>query len=156
MTPPAVYCIDTSSLIFAANDAYPLDVFASFWSRLDVLVGDGRVIAPREVLKEISRQDDDLHLWCKNRNGLFVPNSIELQRELLFVNAQFPSLVDLKKGRGLADPWVVALGKLSGATVVTEEDSKPTWPKIPDACLSLGIPRIRLLDVIRQEGWTWN
>lgn len=154
--PPVVYCLDTSSLIFAANEAYPFDLFASFWSRLDDLVTEGRAVSPKEVLKEISRQDDDLYAWCKNRNGLFVPNSTELQTELTAVNAQFPSLVDLKKGRGLADPWVVALGKLTRATVVTEENFKPTWPRIPDACQALGIQRVRLIELIRREGWTWN
>lgn len=154
--PPSVYCLDTSSLIFAATEAYPLDLFASFWTRLDALVAAGRAISPKEVLKEISRQDDDLHAWCRHRTGLFVPNSTELQTELLAVNTQFPSLVDQRKGRGLADPWVVALGKLMRATVITEENFKPTWPRIPDACQALGIPRVKLIDLIRQEGWTWN
>lgn len=157
MTGP-LYCVDTSSLIHAADRAYPIDVFGSFWERFDGLISDGRVIAPREVLKEISRQHDELHDWCKGRNGMFVPTSVELQRELVMVNQQFPTLVDLKKNRGLADPWVVALARLTGATavVLTQEFSKPTKPRIPDACRALGIRTMNLLDLIRQEKWTWN
>jgi hypothetical protein len=62
-------------------------------------------------------------------------------------------LVDLKKGRGQADPFVVALARVRGATVVTEEHAKPTAPKIPDACRRFGIRCINLLEFIREMRW---
>lgn len=150
------YVLDTSALIHAAVRAYPMDVFGSFWTRLADLIADGRAFAPKEVEKEIKRQDDDLHKWCKGKNGLFVPPEVEIQQAMSAVTQQFPSLVDETKGRGLADPWVVATAQVSSATVVTQEFPKPTKPRIPDACRVLKIPCVNLLELIRAEGWTWN
>ncbi len=150
------YCLDTSALIHAAVRAYPMDVFGSFWTRLGDLIADGRAFAPKEVQREIKQQDDELHGWCKEKNGLFVPPEVEIQAAMSAVTEQFPSLVDQTKGRGLADPWVVATAQVSSATVVTQEFSKPTKPRIPDACRVLEIPCVNLLELIRAERWTWN
>jgi hypothetical protein len=61
------------------------------------------------------------------------------------------------KNRNRADPFVIAVAGLRGATVVTGEGSDGTAdrPKIPFVCSQLRIPCIRLLDVIRAEGWSF-
>jgi hypothetical protein len=41
-----VYCIDTSSLIAAWQERYPLENFPSFWHKLDGLITDGRLVSP--------------------------------------------------------------------------------------------------------------
>ena len=156
MTSARSYCLDTSALIHAAVRAYPMDVFGSFWTRLECLIDEGRAIARKEVEKEIKKQDDELRDRCKGRSSLFVAPEVEIQQTMSAVAQQFPSLVNQTKLRGLADPWVVATAQTMEATVVTQEGSKPTKPKIPDACRALGIPCLNLLDFIRAEGWTWN
>jgi hypothetical protein len=148
-----IYCFDTSALIHAAARAYPIEVFASFWERFSALIQAGTAIAIDEVLREIERKDDELHAWCKLHSELFTPMTEEVQISAREVVAAFPSLVDLNRGRGQADPFVVALARVRGAVVVTQEPPKPTSPRIPDACKHFAVPCINLLDFIRQLRW---
>ena len=61
------------------------------------------------------------------------------------------------KNRNRADPFVIALAELRGATVVTGEGSDGTErrPKIPYVCQQRDIPCIRFLQFIQDEGWTF-
>jgi hypothetical protein len=71
------------------------------------------------------------------------------------VLAQFPRLVGQKKLRTSADPFVIALARVEGLKIVTDE--KPTGnldrPNIPDVCMAMGMTPIGLLDVIKAEKW---
>jgi hypothetical protein len=62
------------------------------------------------------------------------------------------------KNRNRADPFVIALARMRGATVVTGEGSDGTAnrPKIPFVCEQLGINCVRFLDVVTLEGWTFS
>jgi hypothetical protein len=64
-------------------------------------------------------------------------------------------LIDPSDAHGQADPFVIALAAEWDWTVVTAERSKPTKPKIPDACRQLGIPCITLIEMFQHEGWTF-
>jgi hypothetical protein len=63
-----VYIVDTSALIAAWNENYPIDAFPAFWERIDELVSEGRFRAPDEVLSELGKVDDDPHTWLKERS----------------------------------------------------------------------------------------
>jgi hypothetical protein len=58
-----------------------------------------------------------------------------------------------------ADAYVIAIAKLRGGIVVTQETSSShkVRPKrthyIPDVCSGLGIPCINILGMMRREGW---
>ena len=60
-----------------------------------------------------------------------------------------------KKQRFAADPFIIAVAKLRGLTLVTEE--RPTGslnrPNIPDICADYGLSYINLLQLIRAESW---
>ncbi|MDW8347927.1 MAG: DUF4411 family protein, partial [Bacteroidia bacterium] len=102
-----------------------------------------------------------LKSWAKNQSGLFVPLEPQLQAEANAIQERYPELVDVKSGYESADPWVIALAKLNGWTVVSQETSaneKRKPPKsyyIPDVCRDLGVPCINLLGLMRKEGWTF-
>ncbi|MBX9720834.1 MAG: DUF4411 family protein, partial [Candidatus Obscuribacterales bacterium] len=53
------------------------------------------------------------------------------------------------------DPFVIALASVHRCAVITEEEpsAKPNKPRIPDVCKDLGIKTLKLVDVIKQEGW---
>jgi hypothetical protein len=59
------------------------------------------------------------------------------------------------KLRTSADPFVIALAKVEGWQIVTDE--KPTTsltrPNIPDVCKELGMTTIDILQVIKLEKW---
>jgi hypothetical protein len=40
---------------------------------MEGMIQEGRLVAPDEVLKELSKKDDDLHNWARLQHGLFCP-----------------------------------------------------------------------------------
>ncbi|MGM5484332.1 MAG: DUF4411 family protein [Nanobdellota archaeon] len=101
------YIIDTSSLV-KLNRNNPLDVFPTIWKKLEQLIKDNRLIAPKEVLLEISQNDDQLSKWTKKQRKMFkdpTPKQIEIVKNIL---DKFPSLIDVERKYD-ADPWVIAL-----------------------------------------------
>ena len=67
------YCIDTSALMDAWVRWYPIDLFPSLWRRVDKLIADKELYSPEEVLIEISKKEDDLNRWAKDRQQMFQP-----------------------------------------------------------------------------------
>jgi hypothetical protein len=151
-----IYCIDTSSLIAAWQERYPIENFPKFWDRIDGLIEDGRLISPIEVFNEIRKRSDELSGWLKSRkDAMFRELDDDVQIEVANVLQRFPRLVADKKLRTSADPFVIALARITGHQLVTEE--KPTGslnrPNIPDVCAELSLSTIGILQVIQREKW---
>lgn len=149
------YCIDTSSLIAAWQERYPIENFPPFWDKVDSLILDRRLIAPIEVLNETKKRSDELHAWLKARPSAFRDLDEPVQIQAAEVLAQFPRLVGERKLRTSADPFVIALARVEGVKLVTDE--KPTGnlsrPNIPDVCTALGMDTMGLIDLIKAEKW---
>ena len=149
------YCIDTSSLIAAWEERYPIDHFPNFWKLFEGAIKDGKLSAPAPVLDETKRKSRELYEWLEDRDHLFVDLDEALQLEVKQILVKHPRLVMEKKQRYAADPFVIALAKLNGLLVVTDE--KPTGslnrPNIPDVCDDFGLTWIGLLNLIKQEKW---
>ena len=150
-----IYCIDTSSLIAAWQERYPIENFPPFWIKMDSLIAEGRLIAPIEVLNETKKRSDELHAWLKARPSMFRELDDAIQTEAVNVLARFPRLVGERKLRTSADPFVIALAKVEGLEVVTDE--KPTGSatryNIPDVCTAFGMTSMGVLDLIKAEKW---
>ncbi len=76
--------------------------------------------------------------------------------EVSNVLAGLPDLVDENSERNRADPFVVALARLRGGAVVTEERARrgPTGrPRIPDVCAHLDIECLDWFGLLRAIGW---
>lgn len=151
-----IYCIDTSSFIAAWQERYPIDHFPAFWRKMDELIGAQRLLSPVEVLNETMKRSDELHQWLKQRANMFRELDDAIQIEAANVLAKFPRLVGQRKLRTSADPFVIALARVAGLKIVTDEKptGNPERPNIPDVCIALGMePSIGLLDVIKAERW---
>jgi len=151
-----IYCVDTSSLIAAWQERYPIENFPKFWDHIDGLIQEKRMISPMEVFFETKKRSDELHGWLKSRKAdLFHELDDAVKNEAANVLARFPRLVGEKKLNTSADPFVIALALVQGVPVVTEE--KPTAsdrrPHIPDVCAAFGVEGKNLLDMIRSEKW---
>jgi hypothetical protein len=151
-----IYCIDTSALIAAWQERYPPENFPPFWRRIDGLIEASRLTAPMEVLRETQKRSDELHKWLLARKQMFRELEDAIQVEAAKVLSQFPRLVGERKLRTSADPFVIALARVEGLRIVTDE--KPTGnlarPNIPDVCTALSMgPYLGLLDLIRAEKW---
>ena len=149
------YCIDTSSLIAAWQERYPIGNFPSFWAKVDELIAEGRLLAPVEVFREVEKRSDELHTWLKERKFMFRELNDEIQIEVSQVLARFPRLVGEKKLRTSADPFVIAMARVEGLQLVTEEKPKGTLvrPNIPDVCAEMNMSSIGLLQLIQTEKW---
>jgi hypothetical protein len=151
-----IYCIDTSALIAAWHERYPIENFPPFWDKMDGLISKGRLVAPIEVYHETGKRSDELHAWLGARKGMLRELGEDVQITAGGILMKFPRLV--AKVRTSADPFVIAVPQVSSLQIVTDE--KPTGvahrPNIPDVVAALGLkPCMGLLDVIRAEKWVF-
>ena len=152
--PGYCYCIDTSALM-DLTERYPDSVFQTLWKNIETLVSQKRLIAPREVFKEII-WDTQLLAWAKKHKKMFRDLDAEQLQYVKEIEAKYPSLVDPAKTTPDADPFIIALAKAENATVVTSE--KPASPtstrvKIPDVCQGYGIKCMSLTEWFNEQKW---
>ena len=153
-----MYCIDTSALVDGWVRYYPPDVFPTLWTRLEEMARSGRIVAPDEVMKELSRKDDDLFNWARLNENLFIPLDTAIQMATQEILAAFPRLVDSERDRSTADPFVIAVARVHRYCVVTGEKSAgtATRPKIPNVCGHFGIRYVNMLAFMREQKWQFS
>ena len=152
----SLYCVDTSALIDGLERYYPEENFPGLWERIDALIEDGRFRLSEEVWEELQQKDERAKEWAQPRlDKLMVPTDHAVIASTQSVLRAHELLVKNMKGRNRADPFVIGLARVLGATVVTGEggDGNARRPKIPYVCEQLGLTCIRFLDVVRAEGW---
>lgn len=157
------YCIDTSALIDLWRRKYAPDVFPSLWKNLENLISQGRLIAPREVFRELKRyfdKNDELLKWAKAHKRMFIDLDNEQQLQVRSILRKFTRLVDENKDTEEVDPFVIALAMSKDWTVITSEQpanltANPTArPKIPDVCKYFNVKCIyELLEFFREQKW---
>ena len=152
------YSIDTSSILDGWRRYYPIDVFPTLWNNLEELIRKGDMKASVEVRYELAKKDDAVHAWLKEHDGFYVPIDNRIQREVSGILKQYPRLIDTRRGRSGADPFVIALAKINECAVVTGElaSGRLDRPKIPDVCDAVGVECLNLLKLIRREGWVFS
>lgn len=137
---------------------YPPDIFPGIWRKIEVLIESGQLGASEEVLHELEKKDDDVHSWAKERSSMFLPTDELVQIHVARILTSHQRLVDTRKNRSSADPFVIALSQIHRCAVVTAE--KPTTnlnsPRIPDVCADLGIQTVSLLELFRLESWIFQ
>jgi hypothetical protein len=105
-----IYCVDTSSLIAAWHERYPIENFPKFWARVDGLIEEKRIVSPIDVFLETKKRSAELHGWLKSRKAdVFLELDDAVQNEAANVLMRFPRLVGEKKLNTSADPFVIAL-----------------------------------------------
>ena len=139
------------------NDTYPRAIFGTFWERFEELIESGDAVAIGEVFTELEKRDDDLCSWAKARKEMFIPAEEDIQIALREVLGLSEKMVGSQKGRNAADPWVIALAKARGLTVVTMElgSGNLAKPKIPDVCAALGVTCINVIGLAQEQGWSF-
>lgn len=152
------YSIDTSAILDGWIRYYPPDTFPGLWERIDELIAARQLIATEEVLHELAKKDDDVYAWAKEREEMFIPIDDQIQPAVADILEQFEKLLDTRKNRSAADPFVIALARIEDCTVVTGEKLTESLdrPNIPDVCRALGILDFNLLQMMRNEGWTFS
>jgi len=81
----------------------------------------------------------------------------DLQIRVAEIMGRYPRLVDTRKNRSTADPFVIAVASLNDPNFVVVTQEGPTnniaKPKIPDVCAAEGLGCISILDLIVREDW---
>jgi len=151
------FCFDTSALSYMWYRDYRPSAFPSVWRILAEAIDARVAIAPREVYLELEcKRDAEMFNWVKAHKDMFVPDTQELVSAVIDLEREFPNLVECDKEPYDADPWVIALAELHGASVITGEEGygnrsggmlKPRV-KIPDVCRARGINLATVPDFI--------
>lgn len=156
MPSEARYSLDTSSLVAAWRERYPIENFPSFWERLERLIETGGALASTEVLRELKRRDADLYAWFKQHEKMFVEIDDGIQQAVIEIMGKYPKFVDERTGKSAGDPFVIALAMKSSPPliVVTEEGlGSENRPTIPLVCGREKLPCINLLQLIKEQNW---
>lgn len=155
----SIYSVDTASLMDWHVRFYPVDVFPGLVRLFDGLIAEKRVLIAETVNDEIkSVGSAGLQAWAKDRKAIFEPTAEHLA-EALKIEGAYPGMKDPRAPYTEADAYVIAVAKLRGGIVVTQETSSSMKKKpkqthyIPDVCSGLGIPCINILGMMRREGW---
>jgi hypothetical protein len=153
--PPYEYVLDSSAL-FDLKRLYPEKVFPGVWEKFNELCEKKSIIAPREVLFEIQKGNDELLEWIKNYPDIFIEPTEEKEFDLIQQVLTFypPEIITKNStGRPWADPFVIACAKHYNIRIIQHEVSDPNQYKIPAIAKKLDIHCHRLVDFFDREGW---
>ncbi len=150
---PKVYSIDSSSLIQAWNVNQPRDLFPPFWEKLGTLMKNGVIRCSEEVRYELAKKSDGVCDWVKDLGDILIPHDEVVQKAVREILKTHPKLIDTRKNRSGADPFVVAVALVNKGQVITNEfpSGKVHRPHIPDVCKAYKIECISLLKVLREQ-----
>ncbi|HUT61305.1 MAG TPA: DUF4411 family protein [Phycisphaerae bacterium] len=152
------YSIDTSAILDGWRRHYPPEAFPALWDRIHDLIEAGDLIATEEVLYELEKQDDDVYAWALANRSIFYSIDPRTQVAVSQILRDHPRLVDTRKNRSGADPFVIALAKVQDCVVVTGEPptNNPDRPNIPDVCRAMGVRCISLLQLVLEQRWVFE
>lgn len=153
------YSIDTSGILEPWHRIYPPTTFPLLWyEHLPGLIESGDLRGSMEVKGELKRKDDDAAEWARSQADFFVEIDEDVQLCVREIMAKYPKLVKLGGGGWSGtDPFVIALARVHGAAVISEEKPKSIAnPRIPDVCDALGVRCLKVVDLIREQGWKFH
>jgi len=155
---PKIYCLDSNALIEPWNKYYSPKI-SNYFEILEQLIEEERIFCTEEVALEIKRGDDLLYHWLKKNESTFVKGiDSDVQNKVRQILSQFPHLIDSKKQRSMADPWVIAHAWSLNAIVVTKEYPTDSIKKckIPDVCKYYNIKCMDDLQFVSDLGITFQ
>lgn len=156
LLPYPFYSFDTSAFINGQRDLFRPTTFGPLWDVIAKMIEAQEILAVEEVKREIRRKDDDVAAWVRSQRGLFVRLEHDIQKATKEVLAACPRLMAQHgANRNSADPFVVGLALARGGTVVTQETAANSArkPRIPDACIAVGVPWMTLPEFVDAQGW---
>lgn len=155
LKPPYQYVIDSSAL-FDLKDFYPERIFRGLWERFNEMCEQQLIIAPREVLREIKRGNDELVDWANDHAGIFLEPCDEEQLLNQKILAVYPEKEIIKYStRPWADPLVIACAKYYGLVVIQHESTDPNQFKIPPVAKKFDVNCIRLIEFFDEQNWAF-
>jgi hypothetical protein len=143
---------------FIGLKSYPVDVFSTLWDNFSHMIDNAEIISSSEVLRELEDYDDEIAIWAKTNNKVFIKPGLEEQELVRQILATHPDLVKeeaILLGKPYADPFVIAQAKIHNCVLVHSEKLKPNAHKIPNVCQTFGVQQISLFEFFRREKWNF-
>jgi len=149
---PYQYVIDSSAL-FDLKDLYPERIFPSVWERFNEMCDQRLIVAPREVLREIKRGNDELLEWAEIHDIFLEPCDEELFLNQSILSYYPPQIIAKYSTRPWADPLVIACAKHYGLPIIQHETNDPNQYKIPPVAKQMNLECLRLVHFFDEAGW---
>lgn len=158
------YIIDANILIQAYRKYYPMDVFISFWDRIQHLAHSDIVVSIDKVKGEIEPSGDDLSRWCLAQlpqnffmdSAPCLPHYAKVIRTVVELDKYTNGAISEFSDASESDAFLVAMAMSSSDYVlVTEEIPQPQGKhkvKIPDVCALFGLRHINTVEMFRELG----
>ncbi len=155
------YVVDTDVLIILMKH-YPPDkpTFNAIWDEIENLIKQGNMFTTDVVYKEIGRYEGKgarLKNWAKSQKSkrrFFIGIDAETWQLAKKIRDKFPALIkqkNIETGEEEADPFLIALAKAKGATIITNE-RKDLFDRIPAIAKHYGIKSIDLFEFFAERG----
>lgn len=153
------YLLDANTFIEAKNRYYSMAICPGYWQWvLQSNISSG-VASIQFIKDELANGNDDLAVWAKDNNNLFVANDdVNTQKAYAKVVQHVMNLKGMRNGaqdeflRG-ADPWLIAKAMTSGAKIVTHEKLDRNIKRkilIPNVCESFGVEYIDTFELLHE------
>lgn len=149
---PIVYWFDTCSFM-ELRRSYPRPAFDPVWDFVVELLQSRRILSVEDVYLELKQQDDEIAQWIDRWKANFIILDDDIQNRAREILSQFPTLIDIKRGKSSADPFLIAAALVRRGIIVTEENRSggPNKVKIPDVAGRLNIQCLKLLQLLQRE-----
>ena len=150
-----IRCINMQDDNYKDDEKINFDFITKYNQYIEKLIEQDNLKATEEVLFELEKKEDDVYNWAKNQSEFFLPLSLDIQISVQEILSAFPTLVDSRRDRSQADPFVIALARVKKCPVVTGEKSSGTSrrPRIPNVCEYFGVKYMNIIDFIREQQW---
>ncbi len=156
------YLFDTNIFVESKKNL-PMDVWPTFWSRMDELIHSRRVYSIDKVKEEIKRGKDELTKWIDDNapHGFFLTQDSAVLTKLAETIAWARSCPTnftpsaISGYSTTADSYLVATAAAKNMVLVTYEKSNPQRRNrvmIPDACNAIGVRSCDLNTALRELG----
>lgn len=138
----AIYLLDSNYWIYGMR-AYPLDLFPSFWDKMESHIVNSDVVIHQTVLDEIRCKDDTLKTWFDSLKSYKpMKTSKNIMPDYLKIigwaeNAGYTKEAIAEfEDQSRADAWLCAESKLNNYVLVTNEkrSNSKNKIKIPNVC----------------------
>ena len=148
------YIVDTDVLL-GFYDSLPMNVYETQWKMLEQYINDGRIVICQAFFEEVKKAEE-FRNWLNKFKSLvvdcFQPKTL-IEAKTIINN--YPKLIDVSNPSDQADPYIIALAKINGYCVLTNEKYVENGKKtrIPFICKQLDVEYKNTRDFYIEEGW---
>ncbi|WP_084220835.1 MULTISPECIES: DUF4411 family protein [Pseudoxanthomonas] len=156
--------IDASAIVHAW-DNYPIGIFPPLWGWLEEGFKNGDLCIPQPAMTEVEHVAPDCAAWLRQVGLKVLPITNDVLRYAQLIKDGLGISNDQYHPDGVDenDILIIAVGRVFGAQLVSNESRQPTLPsnkkkyKIPAVCVHiLPPPCISFLDLVKGSGRTFG